>query len=75
LNAASKVISLYTGQAYLRDISINNLMINEDNDNPSWLAFVIDLDLAIKESREAALGAKAKTGTRPFKAIGALLGE
>ncbi|RSL42383.1 hypothetical protein CEP54_015501 [Fusarium duplospermum] len=50
-------------------------MINEDDDNPSWPAFVIDLDLAIKESREAASGAKGKTGTRAFMAIGALLGE
>ncbi|KAF4993142.1 hypothetical protein FDECE_13498 [Fusarium decemcellulare] len=58
-----------------RDISINNLMINEYNDNPSWPAFVIDLDLAIKEPREAASGAKGKTGTRAFMAIGALMGE
>ncbi|RYO89802.1 hypothetical protein DL766_002691 [Monosporascus sp. MC13-8B] len=57
-----------------RDISINNLMINED-DNPSWPWFLIDLDLAIKEQRESASGAKGKTGTRAFMAIGALLGE
>ncbi|KAK7421733.1 hypothetical protein QQZ08_009821 [Neonectria magnoliae] len=58
-----------------RDISINNLMINEDDDNPSWPSFLIDLDLAIKEQREGASGAKGKTGTRAFMAIGALLGE
>ncbi|OBS15090.1 hypothetical protein FPOA_14101 [Fusarium poae] len=29
-----------------RDISINNLMVNEDDDNPSWPSFLIDLDLA-----------------------------
>ncbi|KAM0360990.1 hypothetical protein ACHAPK_011824, partial [Fusarium culmorum] len=67
--------SLYQAGLLHRDISINNLMINEDDDNPSWPAFVIDLDLAIKESREAASGAKGKTGTRAFMAIGALLGE
>ena len=58
-----------------RDISINNLMINEDDGNPSWPSFLIDLDLAIKEQREGASGAKGKTGTRAFMAIGALLGE
>uniref|UniRef100_A0A0D2Y891 non-specific serine/threonine protein kinase n=1 Tax=Fusarium oxysporum (strain Fo5176) TaxID=660025 RepID=A0A0D2Y891_FUSOF len=66
--------SLYKAGFLHRDISINNLMINED-DNPSWRSFLIDLDLAIKESREVASGAKGKTGTRAFMAIGALLGE
>ncbi|KAI3574037.1 hypothetical protein IWW34DRAFT_885079 [Fusarium oxysporum f. sp. albedinis] len=60
--------------AFERDILIHNLVINEDDDNPSW-PFLIDLDLAIKESREVVSGAKGKTGTRVFKAIGALLGE
>jgi hypothetical protein len=50
-------------------------MINEDRDNPSWSPFLIDLDLAIREDRERASGAKGKTGTRAFMAIGALLGE
>ncbi|RTE68179.1 hypothetical protein BHE90_017444, partial [Fusarium euwallaceae] len=67
--------SLHRAGLLHRDVSINNLMINEDDDNPSWPAFVIDLDLAIKESRETASGAKGKTGTRAFMAIGALLGE
>ncbi|KAM0286950.1 hypothetical protein ACHAQH_000634 [Verticillium albo-atrum] len=58
-----------------RDISVNNLMINEDSENPSWPAFLIDLDLAIKEQRDSASGARGKTGTRAFMAIGALLGE
>ncbi|CRK28992.1 hypothetical protein BN1723_006727 [Verticillium longisporum] len=58
-----------------RDISINNLMINEDNTNPSWSFFLIDLDLAIREQRDGASGARGKTGTRAFMAIGALLGE
>ncbi|KAL7938254.1 hypothetical protein V8C35DRAFT_291397 [Trichoderma chlorosporum] len=58
-----------------RDISINNLMINEDDSNPSWSSFLIDLDLAIREPREQSSGAKGKTGTRAFMAIGALLGE
>lgn len=58
-----------------RDISINNLMINEDVNSSSWPSFLIDLDLAIKEQRDVASGAKGKTGTRAFMAIGALLGE
>ncbi|TWU70363.1 hypothetical protein ED733_000050, partial [Metarhizium rileyi] len=58
-----------------RDISINNLMVNEDERNPSWRSFLIDLDLAIIEQREIASGAKGKTGTRAFMAIGALLGQ
>ncbi|KAK2761092.1 hypothetical protein CKAH01_16387 [Colletotrichum kahawae] len=67
--------SLYKAGILHRDISINNLMINEDSDNPSWPEFLIDLDLAIREQREGASGAKGKTGTRAFMAIGALLGE
>ncbi|ROT35341.1 hypothetical protein SODALDRAFT_283661 [Sodiomyces alkalinus F11] len=58
-----------------RDVSINNLMINEDADNASWPSFLIDLDLAIRTERGGASGAKGKTGTRAFMAIGALLGE
>lgn len=53
-----------------RDISIGNLMVSRDNHG-----FLIDLDLAINEQRLGASGAKGKTGTRAFMAIGALLGE
>ncbi|KAK8048254.1 Protein kinase-like domain [Apiospora phragmitis] len=67
--------SLYKAGLLHRDVSINNLMINEADDNPSWPAFLIDLDLAVKEERVIASGAKGKTGTRAFMAIGALLGE
>jgi hypothetical protein len=45
-------------------------MVGKDN-----RGFLIDLDLAIKEQRISASGAKGKTGTRAFMAIGALLGE
>ncbi|KAI0903609.1 hypothetical protein F4823DRAFT_267708 [Ustulina deusta] len=59
-----------------RDISINNLMINEDEENPSWPSFLIDLDHAIKEQqREGVTGARGMTGTRAFMAIGVLCGE
>ncbi|TWU72040.1 hypothetical protein ED733_001671 [Metarhizium rileyi] len=67
--------SLYNAGFLHRDISINNLMINEDEGNPSWPAFLIDLDLAIRNQREGVSGANEKTGTRAFMAIGALLGE
>lgn len=50
-------------------------MTNEDDNNPSWPSFLIDLDLAIKEQRDIASGARGKTGTRTFMAIGALLGD
>jgi len=53
-----------------RDISIGNLMVSKDN-----RGFLIDLDLAIKAERVGVSGAKGKTGTRAFMAIGALLGE
>ncbi|KAI5927512.1 serine/threonine-protein kinase Sgk2 [Camillea tinctor] len=67
--------SLHKADILHRDISISNLMINEDDNNPSWLSFLIDLDLAIQEQRKGASGAEGKTGTRAFMAIGALLGE
>ncbi|KAL6866710.1 hypothetical protein J3F83DRAFT_740900 [Trichoderma novae-zelandiae] len=67
--------SLHKAGFLHRDISINNLMINEDKGNPSWPSFLTDLDLAIREQRHSASGAKGKPGTRAFMAIGALLGE
>ncbi|KAL8380668.1 hypothetical protein RB595_005104 [Gaeumannomyces hyphopodioides] len=63
--------SLYKA-GFLWDISVNNLMVNEDNGNPSRRSFLIDLDFA---GREGASGAKGKTGTRAFMAIGALFGQ
>ena len=53
-----------------RDISLSNLMIDKDN-----RGFLIDLDLAINEQRIGTSGAKGKTGTWAFMAIGALQGE
>jgi hypothetical protein len=68
--------SLHTQAGMLQcDISPNNLMINEEDNNPSWRAFLIDLDLAIKENREKPSGARSKTGTRAFMAIGVLLDD
>ncbi|OAA41678.1 serine/threonine-protein kinase Sgk2 [Metarhizium rileyi] len=64
--------SLYNAGFLHRDISIGNLMMNEDEDNPSQAAFLIDLDLAIKKQRE---GVSGRTGTRAFMAIWALFGD
>ncbi|KAL5406572.1 hypothetical protein PMIN04_012011 [Paraphaeosphaeria minitans] len=57
------------------DVSPDNLIINEDEKNPSWSACIIDLDLAVKEQRETSSGARGKTGTRAFMAIGVLLDD
>ncbi|KAL7800297.1 serine/threonine-protein kinase Sgk2 [Trichoderma ceciliae] len=67
--------SLYNAGILHRDISIGNLLINEDKGDDSYPAFLIDLDLAIRVQRERTSGTKGKTGTRAFMAIGALLGE
>ncbi|GAP89782.1 putative rhodopsin kinase [Rosellinia necatrix] len=67
--------SLHKAGLLHRDISINNLMINEEEENPSWASFLIDLDLAIRTQREGVSGAKGKTGTRAFMAVGTLEGE
>ena len=57
------------------DISIGNLIMNEEDDNSFQPLFLIDLDLVIKEDREKLSGAPNKTGTRAFMAIRALYGE
>jgi Fungal protein kinase len=57
------------------DISIGNLMMNEEIGNPSQEAFLIDLDLAFKEARDEWSCAPSKTGTKIFMAIGALHGD
>lgn len=49
-----------------RDISIRNLMMNEDDSNPSWQSFRIDINLAIKEQRDNKSGARSITGTKAF---------
>ncbi|KAB8227915.1 protein kinase family protein [Aspergillus alliaceus] len=68
--------SLHLKAGFLQgDISTSNLVLNDNEENPSWSAFLIDLDLAIQERRERPSGARGKTGTRAFMAIGLLLGE
>ncbi|KAK0717641.1 hypothetical protein B0T26DRAFT_812360 [Lasiosphaeria miniovina] len=46
--------------------------VNEDEDNVSWPAFLIGLDLGTKEARLKASGVKGNTGTRAFMAIDVL---
>ncbi|KAI1908584.1 hypothetical protein LOZ66_005657 [Ophidiomyces ophidiicola] len=68
--------SLYLKAGLIQsDISPWNLLVNEDADNPSWPAFLIDLDLAIQVERKISSGARGKTGTLAFMAIGVLYGE
>ncbi|KAL7923472.1 hypothetical protein ACQKWADRAFT_320126 [Trichoderma austrokoningii] len=67
--------SLYDADILHRDISVNNLLINADRSDPSQLGLLIDLDLAIKISREKSSGAAGRTGTRAFMSIGVLLGD
>ncbi|KAG6280933.1 hypothetical protein E4U48_007532 [Claviceps purpurea] len=64
--------SLYENGVLHRDISITNLRINEDQDNPSWRSFLIDLDVAINTEREQPSDAQGRTGTTAFMAIGLL---
>ena len=67
--------SLYRQAGILhRDVSLGNLMMNEDPENPSQPAFLIDLDLAIQVDRKNRCGALSRTGTRAFMAIGVLDG-
>src|SRR4051812_29887038 len=40
-----------------RDISINNLLINNNGENPSWSSFLIVMDLAITKQWAAVSGA------------------
>ncbi|KAL7895267.1 hypothetical protein HDV64DRAFT_257549, partial [Trichoderma sp. TUCIM 5745] len=67
--------SLYDADILHRDISINNLLINADRSDASRLGLLIDLDLAIKISRDKPSGASSRTGTRAFMSIGVLLGN
>ncbi|KAI9825837.1 MAG: hypothetical protein M1832_000777 [Thelocarpon impressellum] len=46
-------------------------MLTKDEDD----GFLIDLDLAVRVTNDAASGAPTKTGTRVFMSIGALSGE
>ncbi len=40
--------SLYRVGFFYRDILINNLIVNEDDDNPSLPSFLIDLDFVVR---------------------------
>jgi len=50
-------------------------MVNKEDNNSSWLVFLINFNLAIKEQWEGPLGARGKTGTRAFIVIRVLLGK
>ncbi len=67
--------SLYEVGFFYKNILVNNLIINEDNNNLLLPLFLIDLDLVIKEQREGISRVKGKTGIKTFIVIGALLNE
>ena len=54
-----------------RDISIDNIMLIENEEN----GFLIDFDLVIRISDDHASGASSKIGIKVFMTIDALLGE
>ncbi|KAG6025878.1 hypothetical protein E4U19_002897 [Claviceps sp. Clav32 group G5] len=67
--------SLYEAGILHRDISINNLMINEESEtNQSFPYFLIDLDHAIKVDPNVLPNKRTKIGTRAFMAIDLLNG-
>ncbi|KAH6970502.1 hypothetical protein BKA56DRAFT_696895 [Ilyonectria sp. MPI-CAGE-AT-0026] len=59
--------SLHKAAFLHRDISINNLMINEDDENPSRRSFLIDLDLAIRTQREGATAREKQAQGRSWR--------
>ena len=63
--------SLYKAGILHRDISIGNIMLEEDESD----GFLIDLDLAVEVNRQKLSGAPEKTGTKVFMAIGVLGGD
>ncbi|KAA1076763.1 hypothetical protein PGT21_018243 [Puccinia graminis f. sp. tritici] len=59
-----------------RDISINNLMINEETDDPDRKSFLIDLDVAIPYPMDPNVQAtQARIGTQLFMSINLLAQE
>ncbi|KAA1076761.1 hypothetical protein PGT21_018012 [Puccinia graminis f. sp. tritici] len=59
-----------------RDISINNLMINEETDDPARKSFLIDLDVAIAYPMDPNVQAtQARIGTQLFMSINLLAQE
>ena len=63
--------SLYKAGIIHGDISIGNIMLEEDESD----GFLIDLDLAVEVNRRKLSGAPEKTGTKVFMAIGVLKGD
>jgi tRNA A-37 threonylcarbamoyl transferase component Bud32 len=57
--------SLYKAGILHRDISVNNVLVNEKDNS----GFLINLDLTIREKRPKASGARDKTGTKVFNSI------
>ncbi|KAH9445849.1 hypothetical protein Pst134EB_023682 [Puccinia striiformis f. sp. tritici] len=58
-----------------RDISINNLMVAKQTDNPARKSFVIDLDVAVDHRTQSPEDLHTRTGTRIFMSSNLLAGK
>ncbi|KAA1122855.1 hypothetical protein PGTUg99_002314 [Puccinia graminis f. sp. tritici] len=58
-----------------RDISANNLMVNDQADDPHYRSFLIDLDGAIHRSMSNGDDGHTRTGTKVFMSISLLRGR
>ncbi|KAA1136797.1 hypothetical protein PGTUg99_004198 [Puccinia graminis f. sp. tritici] len=58
-----------------RDISVNNLMVNDQADDPHYRSFIIDLDGAIHRSMSNGDDRHTRTGTKVFMSISLLRGR
>ncbi|POW22072.1 hypothetical protein PSHT_01638 [Puccinia striiformis] len=58
-----------------RDISINNLMVAKQTDDPARKSFVIDLDVAVDHRTQSPEDLHTRTGTRIFMSSNLLAGK
>ncbi|KAH9467000.1 hypothetical protein Pst134EB_002034 [Puccinia striiformis f. sp. tritici] len=65
---------LYEAGYLHRDISINNLMVNDQAVDRHYRSFLIDLDVAIPNSASKDDVSHARTGTKVFMSVGLLRG-
>ncbi|KAL1888294.1 hypothetical protein Cpir12675_006230 [Ceratocystis pirilliformis] len=77
LNALVKCIrgheELFKAGILHRNISLSNLIVAQDGDSSSWPAFIIDFETAIEVDK--ASNSERNVGTKPFMAVGVLLGQ
>lgn len=69
MNVAQAVDTCISTGFYIKDVSVNNVLIHP-GDNTG--GFLIDFDLAIRTDREGNSGAMHRTGTFDFMALDVL---